>query len=94
MALERDFQGFREWRGGVFEELAARGQTQFAGEQRYFIKGAQRGGREYAVGTMIVKQARLESRPEGQLFAMVKRGGDYNAKGARGWEWFELALRA
>ena len=24
---------------------------------------------------------------------MVKRGGGYNAQGARGWEWFELAAR-
>jgi hypothetical protein len=23
-------------------------------------------------------------------FAMVKRGGDFNSEGARGWEWFEL----
>lgn len=93
VALERDFQGFREWQGGVFEELPARGQTHFAGEQKYFIKGAERSGSEFPVGTMIVKEARLSSRPEGQLFAMVKRGGDYNGKGARGWEWFELALR-
>ena len=24
------------------------------------------------------------------FFAMVKRGGGYNAQGASGWEWFEL----
>lgn len=40
-----------------------------------------------------MKQADLEARPEGQLFAMVKRGGGYNAVGALGWEWFELAER-
>jgi hypothetical protein len=27
------------------------------------------------------------------LFAMVKRGGDFNRAGARGWEWFELGER-
>jgi hypothetical protein len=93
VAFERDFQGFREWDGGAFEERPARGQTHYAGEQRYFIHGPEREGAEFPVGTMIVKQARLEARPEGQLFAMVKRGGQYNPEGARGWEWFELAER-
>jgi hypothetical protein len=93
IALERDFQRFQEWEGGSFTELPARGQTHFAGQQGYFIKGPKRQGKESPVGTVIVKQARLHSRPEGQLFAMVKRGGAYNANGARGWEWFELALR-
>ena len=93
VAFERDFQGFRAWKGGAFEEKPARGQTHYAGDQRYFIRGAERHGKEFPVGTVIVKQARLEARPEGQLFAMVKRGGQYNAKGARGWEWFELTER-
>jgi hypothetical protein len=107
VAFERDFQGFREWPGGAFEERPARGQTHYAGDQRYFIGGPERdaqgrqpgGGsgagkaKEFPVGTIIVKQARIEARPEGQLFAMVKRGGRYNPEGARGWEWFELAER-
>lgn len=93
VALERDFQGFREWPGGAFEELPARGQTHYAGDQRYFIRGRPRIGAEFPIGTVIVKQARLEARPEGQLFAMVKRGGEYNRAGAQGWEWFELAER-
>jgi hypothetical protein len=93
VAFERDFQGFREWPGGTFEELPARGQTHYAGDQRYFIHGPERSGATFPVGTVIVKQARLEARPEGQLFAMVKRGGEYNGQGARGWEWFELVER-
>ncbi|HEY0715045.1 MAG TPA: hypothetical protein VGF45_20355, partial [Polyangia bacterium] len=28
-----------------------------------------------------------------KFFAMVKRGASYNARGARGWEWFELRER-
>ncbi len=93
IAFERDFQGFRAWEGGSFVELPARGQTHYAGDQRYFIRGPERKGREFPVGTIIVKQARLEARPEGQLFAMVKRGGGFNAHGAVGWEWFELVER-
>lgn len=93
VAFERDFQGFRRWSGGPFEEKPARGQTHYAGEQRYFIHGPERRGAEFPVGTVIVKQAVLEARPEGQLFAMVKRGAGFNAQGARGWEWFELSER-
>jgi hypothetical protein len=96
VAFERDFQGFRQWPGGAFEELPARGQTHFAGEQRYYISGPEReqgGAKQFPVGTIIVKQARIQARPEGQLFAMVKRGGRYNPEGAHGWEWFELAER-
>ena len=37
IAFERDFQGFRSWPGGAFEELPARGQTHYAGDQRYFV---------------------------------------------------------
>jgi hypothetical protein len=85
VAFERNFQGFREWDSGSFEELPARGQTHFAGQQRYFISGPARRGREFPVGTLIVKQAQLDARPEGQLFAMVKRGRSYNASGALGW---------
>ena len=44
------------------------------------------GATEFPTGTMIVKipQGR------GDVFAMAKRGQPYNARGALGWEWFEL----
>ena len=29
-----------------------------------------------------------------KIFAGVKRGGDFNAAGAKNWEWFELAENA
>ncbi len=43
---------------------------------------------EFPVGTVIV-----EARESGtmKIFAAVKRGGGYNASGAKNWEWFELA---
>ena len=45
------------------------------------------GSTEFPVGTVIV-----EARESGlmKIFAGVKRGGDYNATGAKNWEWFEL----
>jgi hypothetical protein len=44
----------------------------------------------FPVGTLIVKQGRVDGLSTGQAFAMAKRGGDYNSAGASGWEWFEL----
>lgn len=48
------------------------------------------GATEFPVGTIIAKipQGR------GETFAMAKRGGTYNSRGARGWEWFELKAQA
>lgn len=50
------------------------------------------GAREFPVGTMIVRLTRGDSEEHWEAHAMVKRGGDYNATGARGWEFFELHL--
>jgi hypothetical protein len=46
-----------------------------------------KGSTKFPVGTVIV-----EARESGakNIFAAVKRGGDYNPTGARDWEWFEL----
>ena len=43
---------------------------------------------EFAVGTIIVKEGVVDDDEE--LHAMVKRGGGFNAAGARDWEFFEL----
>jgi hypothetical protein len=41
----------------------------------------------FPVGTVIVEARESGKKP---IFAMVKRGGGYNAGGALDWEWFEL----
>jgi hypothetical protein len=48
----------------------------------------------FPVGTIIVKEGSEGDPLTRQFFAMVKRGGDYNATGAIGWEWFELQNQA
>ncbi|MEO7729658.1 MAG: hypothetical protein ABIY55_01710 [Kofleriaceae bacterium] len=45
------------------------------------------GSTEFPVGTVIV-EARESSAMK--IFAGVKRGLDFNTKGAKNWEWFEL----
>ena len=43
-----------------------------------------------AGGTIIVKEPSDGDLTTRQIFAMVKRGGDFNPTGAVNWEWFEL----
>ena len=44
------------------------------------------GSTEFPIGTIIV-----EVRETGLIFSGVKRGGNFNAAGAKNWEWFEIA---
>jgi hypothetical protein len=48
------------------------------------------GSTSFPVGTIIVKEQNDPPLMQRQIFAMVKRGGDYNAAGAVNWEFFEL----
>ncbi|MBX7194690.1 MAG: hypothetical protein K1X94_21725 [Sandaracinaceae bacterium] len=52
------------------------------------------GATAFAEGTMIVRiTAGASPDPTTwEVHAMAKRGGDYNAAGARGWEFFDLEL--
>jgi hypothetical protein len=93
IALERDFQNFRSW-GSIELDAREAGETHPAGPQRTYVNALPPAdASEFPVGTMFVKDAVPEG-GERKLFGMVKRGADYNAKGARGWEWFELHERA
>ena len=90
VAFARDFDGFEAWNAfplGVGE--AAPGEI--SGPRTVYASRLPAPGEaEVPVGTRLVKvigDGPVESR---QVFAMAKRGGDYNAFGARGWEWFEL----
>jgi hypothetical protein len=46
---------------------------------------------QFPLGTIIVKETQEADPAQRTVFAMVKRGGGYDAMGAVGWEWFELA---
>jgi len=48
------------------------------------------GSTSFPLGTIIVKEGDSGDLTTQQIFAMVKRGGDFNPTGAVGWEWFEL----
>lgn len=92
IALTRDFEGFEQWQsfaldGGSVPAADGGVSDVHTGVSRtvYLNKKPASGQTAFPVGTVIVKQS-----DTGQIFAMTKRGGDYNSKGAPGWEWFEL----
>ncbi|HEX6278046.1 MAG TPA: cytochrome P460 family protein [Polyangiaceae bacterium] len=94
MAFERDFQDFRDWTEVPVPKLEAQGVTHTEGDVRQWINARPApGATSFPVGTMIVKEVTNEAKKTYQVFAMVKRGGDYNRLGAPGWEWFELRER-
>jgi hypothetical protein len=95
IALSKDFQGFRSWGSIELGQRPAQGETHVEGELRAFVNALPLPeSREFPVGTIIVKEnlaSQEESPGKGKkMFAMVKRGGGFNAQGAVGWEWFEI----
>lgn len=106
IALERDFQGFERWTKVNLGDRPGLGAAHAAGDAHEYINQLPpAGSRTFPVGTILVKTMKSEPRSPGaggagaakaggtDVFAMVKRGAGYNAKGSPGWEWFELRPR-
>ncbi len=104
IALERDFQDFERWHKVDLSHRPAVSETHASGEaHEYASHLPSAGSKEFPVGTILVKtvksnhdaqDATKKVAPKGNdIFAMVKRGGGYNQRGAPGWEWFELRRR-
>lgn len=97
IALERDFQGFEAWHQVKVSDRPAIGQAHAAGDAHEYINHLpEAGSNTFPVGTILVKTVRKtgDGKKPLDVFAMVKRGGGYNAQGSPGWEWFELRPRA
>ena len=91
MAFGPDFQGFVDWPSLALQFPSVSGSPHAAGPRTVFINHEPPpDATAFPVGTIIVKRTEAD----GQLFARAKRGGDYNASGAVGWEWFELTTSA
>jgi hypothetical protein len=90
--VQSDFQSFHAWQSFTFQGAAIPDSPHSVAGQRtdYLNHVPPKGATAFPVGTIIVKE--FDSGPVAgrQVFAMVKVGGDYNAQGAAGWEWFEL----
>lgn len=91
LAFASSFKGFREWESFPVPEGLGDGTVHTAGARvEYLNRRPDEGATEFPVGTILVKETTAEAIPDRKVFAMVKRGGGYNADGAEGWEWFEL----
>lgn len=87
IAFQTTFDGYETWHSKQVEGHI-QGITHLSGPRTVFIKELPpAGATEFPVGTVIAKEMNDGSQ---QVFAMVKRGGGYNASGALNWEWFEL----
>ena len=98
IAFKRDFADFLQWEPFQVEGAADHGGVHLAGARTVYLKERPpAGSAQWPMGTLLVKA--LDDRSvdpvTGEpppLFAMVKRGGDFNADGAKGWEWFGLVM--
>lgn len=91
IAFTPAFEGWRTWEKFPLGEGSAQGQAHLAGPRsEYLNKRPPKGSTEFPVGTIIVKELEVGALEDRKVFAMVKRGGSYNAASAPGWEWFEL----
>jgi hypothetical protein len=87
VAFARDFEGFSTWDHSSIDNTTPAGSTHVSGKRTVYINHEPAAdATTFPVGTVIVKRTELD----GKLFARVKRGGNFNPKGAIGWEWFEL----
>src|SRR5262245_4827739 len=90
IALDSDFADFRSWKRVPLGDAPLVGHP--PGQRfGYLNHAAPRGATAYPVGTLIVKTVEATPVPEQwEIFAMGKRGGNFNAGGARNWEFFRL----
>lgn len=97
VALTHDFSEFRKWGSLRNDDRSAQGETHAAGAIRLYVNALPTpGAPAFPIGTIFVKDALDQPREADgskKLFAMVKRGGNFNLNGAKNWEWFELVER-
>lgn len=87
VAFARDFAGYTNWQTVTLQSTAEErpdGHTA-SGIRTIWYSQPRGSDGAFPVGTLLLK-----SDTEGRLLGMAKRGGGYNAQGARDWEWFRL----
>jgi hypothetical protein len=90
VAVAKDFRGFHSWDSyDVTAGAALAGIHDGSTVTEYLVEAPPHGSKEWPIGTIIVKEATGGTIAH-ELFAMVKRGGNFN-DGAPGWEWFDLS---
>jgi hypothetical protein len=87
----RDFQPFRDWM--MFQVTPTGAHDDQNGETIIYLNDMPPADATvFPVGTILVKTMKSADASQSSIHAMVKRGGNFNADGAAGWEFFELAV--
>jgi hypothetical protein len=93
IALDSDFATFESWPSVMLGSEPLPGHPP-GPRFGYLNRKAPKGAKQYPVGTVIVKAIE----PPGaldtgwEIFAMAKRGGNFNPEGALNWEFFRLKI--
>ena len=93
VAYESSFDCFHSWSTApaAAQDDAGDGLHGVGPLEAYWNQSPPHGSTSFPVGTIIVKETEEADVTQRIVFAMVKRGGGYNAPpGANGWEWFSL----
>ena len=93
VAFTDSFAGFMSWPSFYLGEVPPTTNEMPGPRTVYINKLPPHGSKTFPVGTVIVKAIQIGEPKTWQIFAMAKRGADFNALGAVGWEWFELSLQ-
>jgi hypothetical protein len=93
IALGRDFQGFDTWTAFDLGDDQDDGVTTVGHRRAYINQLPPTGSTTFPTRTIVIKTIGEDQPTPGQVFAMVKRGGNFNPQGAVGWEWFELVKK-
>lgn len=94
VAFTRDFEGFRRWPRTSLGRFSSGGHMEGPEQYAYVNLPRRPGMRTWDVGAIIVRTLERGDPTTWQVFASVKRGGGYNARGDVGWEFFRLRLDA
>jgi len=92
IAFDPTFDGFRQWTSFSYNAPSdGDGGVHVSGPRIEYTKTLPpHGVAQFPVGSLIVKEVGIDDPANHHIFAMVKRGCDFNAQGAAGWEYFEL----
>jgi hypothetical protein len=91
VASDADFAEFRSW-DHASEAPQSFGAGHPTGPSTTYLSRHTH-GHSYPAGTMLVKAFNSDPDPAlWDVFAMAKRGGDFNPSGAVGWEFFRIHI--
>lgn len=99
VAMQSDFDGFRGWTRYELPDIGLQHGHARGAPSHLYVNLAPEAVPPFAeplpLGTVLLKTVeRSEADGGWEIHAMVKRGGDFNARGAVGWEYLDLELTA